>query len=108
MSVPGQQGQFYQPSLVRYRAKQSSVDRTSHRHSASVMRYSGDFDMFTSVTGPGVRPGHSGHRVPGAGPGGKHINNVFRRAKSTEWDREALANNVKDLRYCYMLQLILA
>ena len=79
---------------------------TETRHTA--MRYSGDFDLFTASARhvPASQGGGGGGRYQtglglGVHVGGRQINNVFRRAKSTEWDRDVLANNVKDLRCCY-------
>ena len=91
-------GQYYhppQPSFLRYRTKPSESSGTGHRHSA--IRHSGDFDLLTA-TRPGLAAS-SVTRLPGLGVGGgRPINNVFRRAKSTEWDRDVLANNVTGLR----------
>ena len=92
------QTQFYhppQPSFLRYRSKPLESSGTGHRHSA--IRHSGDFDLFTGAR-PGVLASSSATRLPGLGQG-RPINNVFRRAKSTEWDRDVLANNVAGLRY---------
>jgi len=91
------QTQFYhppQPSFLRYRSKPLESSGTGHRHSA--IRHSGDFDLFTGAR-PGVLASSSATRLPGLGQG-RPINNVFRRAKSTEWDRDVLANNVAGLR----------
>ena len=78
--MSGQQPGYYQPGLVRMRPK-TEVSRQS------VMRYSGDFDLITRTA---TRDNNNGPR--------NTTTNMFRRAKSSEWDRDVLNNNISDLR----------
>jgi len=76
---------YYQPGLVRMRPK-TEVSR----HSV-IQRYSGDFDLLTRTA---ARENNNN-----AARTSQFSNtNMFRRAKSSEWDRDVLNNNISDLR----------
>ena len=79
---------YYQP--VRMRPK------TEVRSGPSVIqRYSGDFDLLTRTA---ARENNNVGRTS------QFSNtNMFRRAKSSEWDRDVLNNNISDLRSVYRL-----
>ena len=82
--MSGGQG-YYQPGLVRMRPK-TEVSR----HSV-IQRYSGDFDLLTRTA---ARENNNN-----AARTSQFSNtNMFRRAKSSEWDRDVLNNNISDLR----------
>ena len=81
----GQQPGYYQPGLVRMRPK-TEVSR----HSV-IQRYSGDFDLLTRTA---ARENHN--NAPRTSQFSN--TNMFRRAKSSEWDRDVLNNNISDLR----------
>ena len=83
-AMSGGQG-YYQPGLVRMRPK-TEVSR----HSV-IQRYSGDFDLLTRTA---ARENNNN-----AARTSQFSNtNMFRRAKSSEWDRDVLNNNISDLR----------
>ena len=73
---------------VRYRTRPQARD-PRYRRGHSAIRYSGDFDLIT---------GHHPHHPHQLHTSTRPINNVFRRAKSIEWDRDVVANNVEDMR----------
>ena len=81
----GQQPGYYQPGLVRLRPK-TEVSR----HSV-IQRYSGDFDLLT-------RTAARENNINAPRTSQFSNTNMFRRAKSSEWDRDVLNNNVSDLR----------
>lgn len=70
---------YQQQVPVRYRPRPHPHQDPRYRRGQSAIRYSADFDM-----------------IPDGG-GGRPINNVFRRAKSIEWDRDVVANNIEDM-----------
>ena len=82
-AMSGGQG-YYQPGLVRMRPK-TEVSR----HSV-IQRYSGDFDLLTRTAA------RENINVPRTSQFSN--TNMFRRAKSSEWDRDVLNNNISDLR----------
>ena len=80
MSAGQQRAGYYQPGGVRLRPK-TDVARNPG------VRYSGDFDLITRTA---ARENRQSNVMTNT--------NMFRRAKSSEWDRDVLNNNVKDLR----------
>ena len=70
------------------RAKQSPITYLTKYLNTS--RYSGDFDLLTRTT---ARENNNVAR-----PSQFSNTNMFRRAKSSEWDRDVLNNNISELR----------
>ena len=89
------------PIRVGFHAQKSLIRRAIHAWKESspitylakylnTSRYSGDFDLLTRTT---ARENNNVTR-----PSQFSNTNMFRRAKSSEWDRDVLNNNISDLR----------